>query len=314
MLYSTAQDRHFTVEPRLNTIRFGDGSRGQIPPAGAEIIITYSHTLGRAGNVPPLAVFDLDRESSRLPQEVREAIAAGMSFSISNRGVSYAGADHTSLDEARNQAISALKTRWRAITTEDFEKLALEQAEFNLARAKCLPELDLTSPNPYEPSPGHVSIIIIPNVEGDMPAPDQETIDNVWAFLDQRRLITCRHHVVGPAYTEVRVETRVVRDAQVLEERLERQIQDNLRAFFHPLAGGPGPDPEGWPFGRDVYASEVYQIIESTPGVDHAESLRLYTRGEGGDWVNAGDRVAVPPNNLVHFIVQPGDIQMRVER
>jgi hypothetical protein len=177
-----------------------------------------------------------------------------------------------------------------------------------------LPELDLISPTPYEPSPGHVSIIIIPNVEGEMPAPGQETIDNVWAFLDQRRLITCRHHVVAPSYTEVRVEARIVRDAQVLEDRLERQIQDNLRAFSRPLTGGPGPDPEGWPFGRVVYASEVYQIIEGTPGVDHAESLRLYTRGEGDDWVDTNGQVVVPPNNLAHFVVQPGDIRMRVER
>jgi predicted phage baseplate assembly protein len=237
-----------------------------------------------------------------------------VSFNISKQGISLVGADPTSLDEARNQAIGALKTRWRAITTEDFEELVLSQAEFNLARAKCLPELDLTSPGLYESNEGHVSIIIVPNVAGERPAPDQETIDKVWAMLDQRRLITCRHHVVGPSYTEVRVETRVVRDAQVLEDRLERQIQDNLRAFFHPLTGGPGPNPQGWPFGRDVYSSEVYQVIENTPGVDHAESLRLYTRGEGDNWADAQEQVAVPPNNLVHFVAQPGDIRMRVER
>ena len=67
LLYSTAQDQHFTIEPRLNTIRFGDDSLGRIPPAGAEIAIAYHYTLGQAGNVSDTTAFEVDQESSFLP-------------------------------------------------------------------------------------------------------------------------------------------------------------------------------------------------------------------------------------------------------
>ena len=33
--------------------------------------------------------------------------------------------------------------------------------------------------------------------------------------------------------------------------------------FLHPLVGGPGRD--GWPAGRDVYRSEILQVISQSP-------------------------------------------------
>jgi hypothetical protein len=77
-------------------------------------------------------------------------------------------------------------------------------------------------------------------------------------------------------------------------ERLGSDIQENLRAFFDPLRGGP--EDQGWPFGRDVYASEVYQVIEQTSGVDHVEALGIYTREPEDEWtiVSPGRR----PSNM----------------
>ena len=41
---------------------------------------------------------------------------------------------------------------------------------------------------------------------------------------------------------------------------VERRIVQALDAFFHPLTGGEQSD--GWPFGRSVYISEVFALIE----------------------------------------------------
>ena len=132
----------------------------------------------------------------------------------------------------------------------------------------------------------------------------------MWDFLDERRLITCRHHVVGPTYTDVRTKTRVVGSAQVREKTLRDRIGSNLQAFFHPILGGPGAKKTGWPFGRDVYVSEVYQIIEETEGIDHVEFLALEGRSEDEAWTDGGDRVNVPPNNLVSFDAQSSQISV----
>jgi hypothetical protein len=94
-------------------------------------------------------------------------------------------------------------------------------------------------------------------------------------------------------------------------ERLGLDIQANLQSFFDPLSGGP--ENQGWPFGRDVYASEVYQIIEQTGGVDYVETLRIYTREPDDEWTMVGERLYVPPNNLVHYVLQTDDLQIWAE-
>jgi len=41
----------------------------------------------------------------------------------------------------------------------------------------------------------------------------------------------------------------------------------------HPTLGGP--DGAGWPFGRAVFKSDFYRVIESVDGVDHVEDLEI---------------------------------------
>lgn len=211
------------------------------------------------------------------------------------------------LDQIRAQTVTALKRRWRAITAEDFEELVLQNRDLNIARVKCLPELDLESSDPETPRPGHVTVVVVPYPETDTL---KAIKDNVFDFLDERRLITCRHHVVGPGYTVVSIRTEVAGTSQISKEILKDRIKEGLKKFFHPLNGGPDVGEKGWPFGRDVYASEVFQVIEETDGVEHVESLDLCTKDAGGGWVDAGDRIAVDLNNLVHFDPQESDIKI----
>ena len=224
------------------------------------------------------------------------------------------GASALDLDTARAEAVRNLRARWRAITAEDFEAIALGEGRFGLARARCLPELNLEPgvADPETARPGHVSLIIVPRSDEESPTPSQELIGQVWALLDERRLITCRHHVVGPGYTPVRIAVGVVRTAQAQKETTLDQVTADLRSFFHPLSGGPNND--GWPFGRHVYASEVCQVVERTTSVDHVEALTLYAQQATGDWVAAGNEVDVPANNLVHFVAQPDDVQAWASR
>jgi hypothetical protein len=76
-----------------------------------------------------------------------------------------------------------------------------------------------------------------------------------------------------------------------------------LAAFFHPLTGGPPEfNQKGWPFGRDVYISEVYHVLEQAAGVDYVNTVSLYYRADESDeWHSAGQRIAIGPRNLVYF-------------
>ncbi len=322
LLDSGETDIHYTVEPYLNAIRFGDGGLGKVPPAGSEITISYQHTQGARGNLPEGTVLALDTRSSRLSSILREAVDLGITLLIIAEEGASDGADPTSLDEARQRAVGALKTRWRAVSADDFEQLVLEEKELGIARARCLAERDLTASDPNEDCPGHVSMIVVPDdKKSKKPAPSQELIDEVYDFLDERRLVTCRHHVVGPSYTDICVATEVVCVSQVLPDEVVTSITTNLEEFFGIFEGGPEAEGKGWPFGRDVYASEVYQVIEGTAGVDHVESLTLCVWDEtAGDWAEAGDEIDVAANSLVHFVAKsldksfPGKIEVRVGR
>ena len=245
---------------------------------------------------------------NRIPEasEVRFLELLGATFSKKDN-VSSSADGTVDLEEIRAQTVTALKRRWRAITAEDFEELVLENSDLNIARVKCLPELDLESSDLDTPRSGHVTVVVVPHSETDV---SKAIKDDVAEFLDERRLITCRHHVVGPGYTSVSIKTEVAGASQVRKERLKERIKKNLKEFFHPLNGGPDVGGKGWPFGRDVYASEVFQVIEDTDGVEHVESLDLRTTDAGGGWVDAGDRIAVDLNNLVDFDPQKSDIKI----
>ena len=217
LLDSIAEGKHFAIEPRLNAIRFGDGHRGQIPPEGAEITASYLYTLGTGGNVPAGTGFKIDTGSNLVASSLRQALESDVSFSILSAADATGGTDPTDLERARDEAIGALRTRWRAVTAQDFEDLVVEQAGLNVARARCFPEWDLEASDPYTARPGHVSVIVVPcpddaeDEENDnRPEPSPEIITGVWDFLNQRRLITCRHHVVGPHYTDVCIRAQVV--------------------------------------------------------------------------------------------------------
>ena len=69
---------------------------------------------------------------------------------------------------------------------------------------------------------------------------------------------------------ETKVQYTSITEAKTIESR----IIGNLNKFFHPLRGGP--ENKGWEFGRNVYISEVHEVIEKTEGVDYVDQLYLY--------------------------------------
>jgi hypothetical protein len=112
----------------------------------------------------------------------------------------------------------------------------------------------------------------------------------------------------------VRIRARVVRDREVQDQTVRGAVLDNLKAFFHPLTGGPGPERRGWPFGRSVFISEVYEVLEGTSGVDHVEFLTLCTRDEAGLWTDGAEEIPILPHYLVAFDGEASEISIEIGR
>jgi|SRR5882724_10165972 len=160
------------------------------------------------------------------------------------------------LDEAIQQTVEQLRQPQRAVTSEDFVEMA-KQASGSIARVHCVPRCNLEAG--YADRPGHVSMIVMPD--------DKAIIDAVRNYLDQRRLLTTRVHVVGPRYVTVRVRLTLVLKPDAVADTVREEAKAALKRFFAPLPDGP--ERPGWPFGRAVYVSDVYTVLAAVAGVDY---------------------------------------------
>ncbi|HWS90127.1 MAG TPA: baseplate J/gp47 family protein [Pyrinomonadaceae bacterium] len=213
-------------------------------------------------------------------------------------GLNLAGG--VNLEEQVRATVLALREPYRAVTCADFEKLALAASELPrppaaeaaeppapdfVGRAHCVPRRNLEIQGEAERGeelPNHVSVIIIPRGGGDRPQPSQALVNLVAAYLDARRLVTTIVHVVGPRYVAVRVRLTVVLTPDALASRrpeVRAQLEGTVRAFFDPLTGGPGG--KGWPLGRNVYVSELYEILDRQRTVDYVRRTEVSAGGGG---------------------------------
>src|SRR5262249_33202686 len=122
----------------------------------------------------------------------------------------------------------------------------------------------------------------------------------LWGYLDERRMLTTRHHVVGPRYVPISVEIVVAATVGASTGAVHDRVLGQLQGFLDPLTGGPAQD--GWPFGRDVYVSELYEQIEAVEGVDYITDLMVFGTASQPDeqaapaqqlWHAAGDPIGI---------------------
>jgi hypothetical protein len=161
--------------------------------------------------------------------------------------------------------VTALRQCDRAVVTEDFETLA-RAADGRVARAHCVPRRDLSAGSDAD-APGHVSVIVLA-AGGVGPPPD--LLAAVAAYLDPRRLLTTRVHVVAPVFVPVGVAMTLALTPDATAVAVSARAVAALTAFLDPLTGGA--DGAGWPFGRAVYLSEIVRLLGAVPGVDHVDA------------------------------------------
>lgn len=299
---SARTDFHFVVDAMSGEITGGDGERGRVFPTGALILAAYRTTQGVAGNVaagkithpsnsPRNALWldDLDEAvKKQLPQITTNrqpascgAAAEGLS-KAAGRAVATlhaherlvnlcAETKRQTLDQIDRRRVRALPAPMRASNLLDIERLALDAPGTLIARARAWAAVHPDFP--CLEAPGVVTLVIIPDLPVPRPEPSPGLRSAIKRYLNIRRIVCTRIEVVGPQYLEVRVKARVQPRPYTDSARVMTMIHQALNAFLDPRSGGP--DGLGWPFGRDVYRSEILQLIDNIPGVDHVLELAL---------------------------------------
>ncbi|HLK01353.1 MAG TPA: hypothetical protein VKU39_15795 [Streptosporangiaceae bacterium] len=216
-----------------------------------------------------------------------------------------------SLDGAVRDTVLKLRERYRAVTAADFEWLALNAWPLTdaakaltgggkLARVHCLPRRDLDATDQAvrgADAPAHVSLIVMP-ADG---AGDSGLHQALWTFLEPRRTLTTRHHVVGPGYLQVNVSADLALRDDALPQDALTAARQALLGYFDPLTGGA--DGQGWPFGRSVYTSETSAVLERVSLVSYVENVQVTAPG-AADRVQS-DGVVLQADELVRLGATP---------
>ncbi|MFL6337410.1 MAG: hypothetical protein ACJ754_29270 [Pyrinomonadaceae bacterium] len=239
------------------------------------------------------------------------------------------------LSEEIRDAVLDLRRVTRAVTVEDYERLAVEALRLKGGgRACCLPLRDLEgAAKPFATeSKGHVSVVVLPAKAAPGSAEAQSLLGAVRTDLRPRTLLATRLHVVEPRHVSFRLKTipgakknEIQKTTLVLKpgapaRTAKGQAQEGvlnlaaaaLNRFFDPLRGGP--DGRGWPFGRSIYVSEVYALLDGLPGVDYVSRLLLDISVAGRPGVpDAGaGRVKSVGEEMYAFELEPDEL-VRVE-
>jgi predicted phage baseplate assembly protein len=229
-----------------------------VPPEGKNSIVATSYRIGggASGNVNPHTLTSLGRALAYIEGVTNPIAASG-------------GSDRESIEEAKARAPYTIKSRDRAVTTEDYEMLAL-RASTQLARAKCVPD---------RTNRGHVTLALLPKADtrGDeltrRLVPSNEIMRFVKNYLEERKLVGTVLNVVRPSYKDVSLRIVLVRRSVGTSERLRKDIEHKLRRFLHALVGGR--DGKGWEFGRPVLKAELIHLVEEVPGVEGVDYLEI---------------------------------------
>jgi hypothetical protein len=278
----------YRLDPVNGVITFGDGIKGRIPVADAQIKAKrYRYGGGAQGNVAAGTITKLKTSLTQVD-------------SVSNPRSATGGSEAETLDEAKLRAPQQLRTRERAVTSEDFSFLATHTPGVVIHTAFALPQTALhPTTHDFIPTQGAVTVVILPaNVEQAMPEPSEGQLDAVCAHLNSRRLITTELYVTGTRYvpiTQFEVEIRALQSADL--KTLVDDAYEALLNYFHPLTGGDAG--LGWPFGEDVYLGSIYELLQNVAGVKRVFALNVNLQG----LATTGCRDYLPVNDgyLLHL-------------
>jgi predicted phage baseplate assembly protein len=294
---SGQDDHHYTLDSLSGILRFGPSIRdaggrevqyGAVPPQGALLRFTrYRTGGGTKGNVGKNTITIL---KSSIPYIER----------VTNAAPAIGGEDAETLEMAMLRAPGMLRSRSRAVTTDDFEYLAM-QATPEVARARCVPP----APDALAAGRGVIRMLLVPATSHvDTPIPPNElrlgdrARSEVMNYLNERRLVTSQVQLDAPEYRFVTVEVEVQARKRANKEAVMLEIQRRLYALINPVHGGT--DSAGWSWERSLFQSEVTALVQGIEGVEFVEAVRFFVVDVSNDSrTSAGPTLTCPPNGLL---------------
>ena len=276
----------YSLDAEAGTIRFGDGMRGRIPDPGARVRVAMMRAGGGGGgNLPAGQLKDITA------LELVSGARVNRTLKVVQSLATVGGQDAENLVDAERRIPGLLRHRDRAVTADDFKRLAAETPGALLGRVEVLPRF---KPQQMRSEvPGVTSVMVLPYKPGlsaPNPRADRPLLEAVHTWLDERRPLAMEMYTIGCEYVPLAVSVGVtLRDGFPRDESL-LAVKDALRRFLWPLVPG-GQDGGGWPLGRSVRDRELEVVVAQVPGVSEVRGVNLFEK-HGDAWAKVDLRSA----------------------
>lgn len=270
LAFSGPRQRDFTVDVDDKdeaTIAFGDGTFGDIPPRGATLTISYRIGGGQAGNVPAGAITDI----------VNAPALAKLAAKVTNIEAATGGADRETIGHAVKHAPTVFRSLQRAVTTADYEALALTFDGVGKARATA------TGWN-------QVTLFVAPSGGGKIRDKVSDTLElGLKRYLEDKRMLTQVIDIEDVDYVEIFVTAEVGVESYYVPGDVRAAIEReaaSLLAFDEVH------------FGETIYLSRFYDRIQSTPGVLFANISEFHGIVQGTLLAEESGRIRLGKNQI----------------
>jgi hypothetical protein len=304
LLASDRFDPRFVIETNNDSqafIRFGDGFHGVLPKPDSTFGAVYRVGNGVVGNVGADAITRVVLASKGVDRVWNPLPARG-------------GVAPESMEEVRQYAPEAFRVQERAVTIEDYAKMAERHpAVQNAAATLCWT------------GSWQTVFLTIDRVGGR--TVDTAFREEMLAFMERFRLAGQDLEVNGPRYVPLEIVFTVCLlpgypRAEVKEDLLKRFsnriLSDGSPGFFHP---------DNFTFAQTVYLSQLIALVMSVPGVKWVDAedtplkpnrFRRWGQSAAGEF--AAGRIqfgrleiarldndsSVPENGRLNFIMEGG--------
>lgn len=277
---SGPNDFHVEIDTINGTLRFGDGVHGQVPLAGFDVFVSYRHGGTGLANVAPDSITGL------------EAAPIGV-VSVTNLRAANGGRNEETNNSLKRSAASRLRGDDRAVTAEDYRRLArlvggVADAAAIERRHPKYPGVDV---------PGCVTIAILPDAENPGTHASPELIDTVKAALAPARAIGTELSVGSARFVHVTVKVLVDVDPYASFGDVRADVARRLAESFDP-APSTKTTTAATSFGRDFFPTMLFGVVQGVPAVIAVALLEVTVDGAmHGDIATpvqvAADQVAV---------------------
>jgi predicted phage baseplate assembly protein len=259
----------YRLDSEAGTIRLGNGIQGQIPEAGRRIRVALMRSGGGiVGNLPANSLNGITAKDLRGNLVTKLKIQQPLPME--------GGVESETLAEAETRIPGLFRHRDRAVTADDYQRLAAETPGVRLGRVEVLPK--------FKPQqrrfdiPGVVSVMVLPSQDSlEIPNPraDRPLLESVHAYLDSRRPLATELYVIGCEYISIGVSVGVQIQNGFGQDSVLLAVRTALQRFLFAIAPG-GIDEKGWSLGRTVRARELDVVVARVPGVLAVLSIRLF--------------------------------------